>query len=553
MELPQIKMTLDGDDYAVMGKGVVKELEIFYKGLTNDINFLSPSEDCKEEDKKNKESTIDYMYIADKDGNRVVGKLSIDYLNNGGKYYLYQDVITQSGSVWAIHFNAQETILGAIEETKSTLIVNTVDFEIDKVDVCGITTSNSDSMQLNLLHGQTIVFDTKFDIKDIVVGTSADIQSHKDYLYGERGPVTINEYAFAGTSFKEITAGSETIYSEGNSHLQVKGQDGNQVTYTDIVVNVSETHRVNGITISRREKQDDELYYMYYEISGTTISNNTYIRLDVEYFFNADGQMTVGGDSLYVFPYYVDIQIIINDNSTYDHPTPIETAEDLFRACAVEGGNFILLNNITLENWAPQEALFDTLDGNGYIITIKSFDFSGVWGSKEADVGIFSSISEETMLKNITVDVKELLKSETDMLNDISAMRASSQSTYKHSSEKIDLGYIEELNFGIIAGVNEGAITNAKIISTSASAEKLYLHIQTTQGYLNNKLVVSNIGGIVGYNAPTGAISNSFAGVSINGVASKYRGGGHDLASGANLKSLDELDEFINDLDNLLK
>ena len=36
-------------------------------------------------------------------------------------------------------------------------------------------------------------------------------------------------------------------------------------------------------------------------------------------------------------------------------------------------------------------------------------------------------------------------------------------------------------------------------------------------------------------------------------VAKKYRGGGHDLASGANLKSLDELDEFINDLDNLIK
>lgn len=41
--------------------------------------------------------------------------------------------------------------------------------------------------------------------------------------------------------------------------------------------------------------------------------------------------------------------------------------------------------------------------------------------------------------------------------------------------------------------------------------------------------------------------------VKISDVARKYRGGGHDLASGANLKSLAELDGFIEELDNLLK
>ena len=41
--------------------------------------------------------------------------------------------------------------------------------------------------------------------------------------------------------------------------------------------------------------------------------------------------------------------------------------------------------------------------------------------------------------------------------------------------------------------------------------------------------------------------------IPISDVAKKYSGGGHQLASGANLKSLDELDDFINDLDNLIK
>lgn len=41
--------------------------------------------------------------------------------------------------------------------------------------------------------------------------------------------------------------------------------------------------------------------------------------------------------------------------------------------------------------------------------------------------------------------------------------------------------------------------------------------------------------------------------VAVNEVAAKYRGGGHAQASGAKLKSLDELDSLIKDLDELLK
>ena len=39
----------------------------------------------------------------------------------------------------------------------------------------------------------------------------------------------------------------------------------------------------------------------------------------------------------------------------------------------------------------------------------------------------------------------------------------------------------------------------------------------------------------------------------ISDVARKYQGGGHDLASGCKLNSINELELLINDLDNLLK
>ena len=41
-------------------------------------------------------------------------------------------------------------------------------------------------------------------------------------------------------------------------------------------------------------------------------------------------------------------------------------------------------------------------------------------------------------------------------------------------------------------------------------------------------------------------------GIAINGIAAKYGGGGHDQASGAKLKSIEELDSLIRDLDDLL-
>ena len=40
--------------------------------------------------------------------------------------------------------------------------------------------------------------------------------------------------------------------------------------------------------------------------------------------------------------------------------------------------------------------------------------------------------------------------------------------------------------------------------------------------------------------------------IDISKVASKWRGGGHKNASGAKLESLNELNDFINDLDKLI-
>lgn len=87
--------------------------------------------------------------------------------------------------------------------------------------------------------------------------------------------------------------------------------------------------------------------------------------------------------------------------------------------------------------------------------------------------------------------------------------------------------------------------------------EKLNIRVEQTKKYLSNFANVKgiNIWCAISEDKDTHEywVSIRSKKVKISDVAKKYRGGGHDLASGANLKSLDELDEFINDLDNLIK
>ena len=78
----------------------------------------------------------------------------------------------------------------------------------------------------------------------------------------------------------------------------------------------------------------------------------------------------------------------------------------------------------------------------------------------------------------------------------------------------------------------------------------------------NAAALVSNLGGIEGY--PVWALFMEYPdneirirlrsrGPRIDLLANQYRGGGHQKASGASLENWDELEKFIEDVDNLLK
>ncbi len=138
----------------------------------------------------------------------------------------------------------------------------------------------------------------------------------------------------------------------------------------------------------------------------------------------------------------------INDG---ENPEPIYNA-DQFKGMK-RGVHYILQSDIVLENWLPMEANFASLDGNSYVITIKSFgDLNPLYpaGTSTPYIGLFSTVSgdydnvvenKSTVIKNLTVE----------LLQDIS----------------INITDYTNVYFGVIAGYNEGVITNCQVINNA--------------------------------------------------------------------------------------
>lgn len=503
--LPELNVTIEEAQETYIGQGVKKALDIDYKGIEENIYFEIGSSDN--------------IYIADDEGNKIVNILSIEYLESGRQYYLCVDVEANITNGIEINFKAQEYVLGVLESTMSTLTINIVEYEILNITLNGI---NSDTNTLEILHGQSYILGVNIEFAEITVGSSSAIESKLAELNKywslnnpDLGQKEKLEYSISGT---QVQINGINQIENSSLRLSLLKYVDAQRTYLPIrnagdYENFSIKEQVLNYTLN-----DNYYVFTYYTIKGTSISDNNILRLSIPYSYE-NGKVVIGEGYKEIT---IDFALKVNDNSTYDHPYPIETQADLINACNAEGGDYILLNDIELKSWAPIEAKFDSLDGNGYTIKITSFDLSSIRNQDDVNVGIFSKTNTNTLLKNITVDISNMLKSESTMLNDLNVLKNSTAETYKYLTN-IDLAYVSEVNFGILVGENNGSITNAKVVTTKEvtegfeNQEDVYFHIVTTQGYIDDTKAIANIGGLVGVNTETGAISNSFVGLNING------------------------------------
>ncbi len=177
--------------------------------------------------------------------------------------------------------------------------------------------------------------------------------------------------------------------------------------------------------------------------------------------------------------------------TTEENAIPIHSAEEFIQKLN-NGANtdFILMNDIELENYTPITTQIASLDGNNKVIKIKSFKLDktitnyGLFGSLSTytytDVKNNETETRKSILKNVVVDYSEL----------------ESNALYFTNNE------MNQITFGGLVAENSGLIYNCDVINLSNS--------QKTINVLMDNGSSLTFGGLIGKNS--GIITNSRVG-----------------------------------------
>ena len=178
-------------------------------------------------------------------------------------------------------------------------------------------------------------------------------------------------------------------------------------------------------------------------------------------------------------------------STTEENAIPIYSVDDIFNPDTGEcilgkDADYILMNDIVLENFVPLDVDIASLDGNNKVIKIRSFAVS----VDRSEYGLFANIgtyqdinkvTQTTILKNVIVDYSEFDTSLNLTNNDITSV-----------------------TFGGLVAVNNGLIYNCDVLNLGTSTKTINILLD------NDSDVEIVFGGLVGRNA--GIITNSRVG-----------------------------------------
>ena len=131
------------------------------------------------------------------------------------------------------------------------------------------------------------------------------------------------------------------------------------------------------------------------------------------------------------------ITIKFVQKTSIDNPIPINDESEFINMR--EGSDYILMEDLELSNFEPINVAIASLDGNGKTITINSFNNENLLSENYTtyNLGLFGTVSASTILKNLTVCY--------------------------NIAEEVPLTKLTSANFGGIAAINDGIITNCEV------------------------------------------------------------------------------------------
>ena len=480
--------------------------------------------------------TGDPYYISDYVTNRIVGNFADLEPNADGSYTLqvlfnvYDDIPASFKLTANQSLTTSDSII--ITERSESLIFHPVKAILNEL-YFGNLNNNTMNLVINYSNSLDFEFVTDDDLTDL-----------NDYLYSailnafrnenneldrESRELFVNQFYFVNDSgsIESLTL-NETEASIRHPQFRV-----NAIEYKDSI-----TISLRGVeTFNRTIHFSIQYGYIYnettgkYEIKFGTMSQNS-LSKSLEASFN----------------------LIITPSTTEENAFPIYSADDMVNEDGstrlVEGTDYILMNDITLDLVQPIDVAIASFDGNNRVITINSFAVS----SEQTNYGLFASIgtytrndgTHKTILKNIIVNYGNFNSSNNGILSlvglsDIKfgGLVAVNNGGLIYNCDVMNLtnttktinivtdSEVENVTFGGLVGENNGTITNSRVGRMSYTRIEANEETQSERTVYGEALTfvvgdnsanvnesangfVGVSGGFVGTNGTSGVVASSY-------------------------------------------
>lgn len=366
------------------------------------------------------------------------------------------DAELKGDGVFNVQTVVSKMINGKLESTTDSVEIRVVDFLVEGIKIKG----NADD--------------------DNVFNTPAAIEKdlNFEFIFSKTPEKTSSEQE---SSFERIENGKKEFVNSVSFKQFFKNEfEGKEKNY-QYVINTDRDFKVNSGYPTHVSTTNCSIAHDLYFTSDMTsyINSITGETQENQYFnikYNGDKNSTnidattlkitgksVGGVNMTIkigyrvpgldYDQYITYNFVVNVQvySDEDKPTPIENAEQ-FVEYLTSGGNqyastnFILMNDIVLENFTPFETTnFASLDGNNKVITIKNFNIPT---GNSVNLGLFVAVANNSTVKNLVVNYGQL----ADIIVPTS---------------------VTNFNFGGLAITNSGTIYNCEVVSLDLESEEI--------------------------------------------------------------------------------
>lgn len=455
---PSLTMSMtDGSSVGVVARGTEQEFAVKTNGFDGVVDFSES-----------------YLYrISNVSGSEIVlgeinSQFSVKYSNN--KYYLVTDVNLEYGNYIKLIGKASKSINGEIITSEAELTVKIVDYIIEEISV--------ENMSDGYITG---LFNQPYAL--VLRISKAKYNSSLSALVNDKIRTLEKRYSQA----THVSAGS-TEYNKPYIWYSVDTSktNANSGRYVSLNMgrNSTESYIINAI--DNYLDLDNISVYTVQNIkfgSGDTLAGRikyVYDTTDIKPILD-DSDQVVYKDNDYYYERECEFKFNFYRFRDEEHPDPIQTAEQLKNM--EDGVDYILVNDITLTDWTPlrSDLKINSLDGNGYVIKIESFNLESYADDKElidnVNIGIFSKINSGTTIKNLIIEVApKSTNSNVELAN--------------YDGTDVDL-YVDaraykNVTFGLLAAENAGLITNVQVVYNADSLKEERENITKQYNYTTN-------------------------------------------------------------------